>query len=46
VTIDGSLGNLSVRVNVGELAKRAITNRATEEAAKAIKKGLGGLIGR
>jgi len=46
VTVDGTLGSLSVRVNVGSLAKRAITNRATEEANKAIKKGLGGLLGR
>jgi uncharacterized protein involved in outer membrane biogenesis len=42
VLITGSAQNLSVRVNTVDLARRAITNRATEE----IKKQLGGIFGR
>jgi uncharacterized protein involved in outer membrane biogenesis len=45
-TITGSAANPSVRVDVGEMAGRALRNRATEEAQKAIKKGLGGLLKR
>ena len=44
-TITGPANNLSVRIDVAEMAKRAITNRATEEAQKRLK-GLGGLIRR
>jgi AsmA protein len=43
-TVTGSLGAFSVRIDAAEVAKRAITNRATEEARKAIRKGLGGLL--
>ena len=44
VTISGSANAPQVRVDVGSLAKRAITNRANEEAQKALKKGLGSLF--
>ena len=44
-TITGPASNLSVRIDVADMAKRAITNRATEEAQKRLK-GLGGLIRR
>ena len=44
-TITGPANNLSVRIDVADMAKRAITNRATEEAQKRLK-GLGGLIRR
>jgi uncharacterized protein involved in outer membrane biogenesis len=44
VTISGSADNLSVRVDVGEMMQRAIRNRATEEAQKAIERNLGGLL--
>jgi uncharacterized protein involved in outer membrane biogenesis len=43
-TITGPAENLQVRIDVANLAKRAITNRAGEEAQKALKKGLGGLF--
>jgi hypothetical protein len=33
-----------VRIDVADVAKRALTNRATEEAQKAIQKGLHGLF--
>jgi hypothetical protein len=46
VTVTGSAADPSVRVDIADAAKRAIRNRATEEAGKAIKKGLGGLIKR
>lgn len=46
VTVSGPAANPSVRVDVADMTKRAIQNRATEEAGKAIKKGLGGLIKR
>ena len=42
-TITGPVNGLSVRIDVAGMAKRAITNRATEEAKKRVK-GLGGLI--
>jgi hypothetical protein len=42
VLISGSVQHFSVRVNTVDLARRAITNRATEE----IKKQLGGFFGR
>lgn len=44
VTITGSADRPQVRLDIGSMAKRAITNRANEEAQKAIKKGLGGLF--
>jgi uncharacterized protein involved in outer membrane biogenesis len=40
-TVTGSAGSLHVGVNAGDLAKRAITNAATEEARKALLKKLG-----
>jgi uncharacterized protein involved in outer membrane biogenesis len=43
-TITGSAQSPQVRIDVGSMAKRAITNRANEEAQKALKKGLGGLF--
>jgi uncharacterized protein involved in outer membrane biogenesis len=46
VTITGSADNPQVRIDMASVARRAITNRAREEAEKAIKKGLGGLLGR
>jgi hypothetical protein len=46
-TITGPADNLSVRIDVADVAKRAITNRATEEVQKQLKKsGLGGLLRR
>jgi uncharacterized protein involved in outer membrane biogenesis len=44
--ITGSAASPQVRIDVAAMAKRAITNRANEEAQKAIKKGLGGLLQR
>ncbi len=41
-SITGSSWNLRVRIDAGEVVKRAITNRANEE----VKKRLGGLFGR
>lgn len=46
INVTGSLDTLSVRVDVADAAKRAIVNRANEEAGKAIRKGLGGLLNR
>jgi uncharacterized protein involved in outer membrane biogenesis len=43
-TITGSAGAPQVRIDVASMAKRALTNRATEEAQKALKQGLGGLF--
>jgi uncharacterized protein involved in outer membrane biogenesis len=45
-TITGSADNPQVRIDVASVAKRAIVNRATEEAQKGIKKGLGRLFGK
>jgi uncharacterized protein involved in outer membrane biogenesis len=45
-TITGPADNLSVRIDLAAVAKRAITNRATEEAQKRLKDGLGGLMRR
>jgi uncharacterized protein involved in outer membrane biogenesis len=45
-TITGSAAAPSVRIDVAAVARRAITNRATEESQRLIKKGLGGLLGR
>jgi uncharacterized protein involved in outer membrane biogenesis len=43
-TITGPAAAPQVRIDTASLAKRAITNRATEEAQKALKKGLSGLF--
>ncbi len=45
-TITGSLAAPVVKVDVGDVAKRALKNTATEAAPGLIKKGLGGLLGR
>jgi uncharacterized protein involved in outer membrane biogenesis len=45
-TITGPADNLRVRIDVADMARRAITNRATEEAQERLKGGLGGLIRR
>jgi uncharacterized protein involved in outer membrane biogenesis len=45
-TITGPADNLRVRIDVADMARRAITNRAIEEAQKRLKGGLGGLIRR
>jgi AsmA protein len=44
VTVSGPLADLTVRVNLGDAAARAIRNKATEELNKAIQRGLGGLL--
>ena len=46
VTIAGSADNPQVHVDVASLARRAITNRASEETQKAIQGGLGRLFGK
>lgn len=46
VTIAGSAYAPRVRIDLASVAKRAIVNRATEEAQKGIKKGLGRLLGK
>ena len=43
-TITGSADSPQVRIDIGSMAKRAVTNKVNEEAQKAIKKGLGGLF--
>lgn len=43
-TITGAANAPHVMIDVASLAKRAVTNRAQEEAQKALKKGLGGLL--
>jgi uncharacterized protein involved in outer membrane biogenesis len=45
-TITGSAAAPQVRIDVASMARRALTDRATEEAQKALKKGLGGLFGK
>jgi uncharacterized protein involved in outer membrane biogenesis len=45
-TITGPADNLSVKIDVADMAKRAITNRATEEVEKQLKKGLGSILRR
>ena len=45
-TITGPADNLRVKIDLADVAKRAITNRATEEAQKRLKNGLGGLMRR
>jgi len=44
VTITGSAHAPHVMIDVAAVAKRAVTNRAQDEAQKALKKGLGGLF--
>jgi uncharacterized protein involved in outer membrane biogenesis len=45
-SVSGPIDGLSVRIDLGEAAKRAIRNRATEEVNKAIERNLkGGLKG-
>jgi uncharacterized protein involved in outer membrane biogenesis len=44
VTVTGSIDDLSVGFDTRGAATRAITNRATEEVEKGLKKGLGGLF--
>ena len=44
VTITGSADAPHVRIDVASTAKRALVNRANEEAQKALKKGLRGLF--
>ena len=44
-TISGSASQLNVRIDMASLLKRAITNKAVEEAGKAIRRGLGDLFG-
>jgi uncharacterized protein involved in outer membrane biogenesis len=43
-TITGSAAAPQVRIDVADMAKRAVTNRANEEVQKALKKGLDGLF--
>ena len=45
VTVTGPLDRLAVRVDVGDAARRAIRNKAAEEAGKLIDKKLPGLRG-
>jgi uncharacterized protein involved in outer membrane biogenesis len=45
-TITGSADNPQVRIDMTKVATRAITNKATDEAQKAINKSLGGLFKR
>lgn len=45
-TITGSADAPSVRIDVADMARRAVRNRANEEAQKLLKKGLGSLFGR
>lgn len=42
--VTGSASAPQVRIDVASVAKRALTNRANEEAEKALRKGLGGLF--
>jgi AsmA protein len=46
VTISGSAGALTVRLETVDVLKRAITNKAVEEAGEALRRGLGGLFDR
>lgn len=43
-TITGSAEAPHVRIDIADMAKRALANRANEEAQKALKKGLGSLF--
>jgi uncharacterized protein involved in outer membrane biogenesis len=44
-TVSGPLGNLSVQIDLGKAASRAVRNRATEEINKAIERNLPGGLG-
>ena len=44
VSVTGSTGALSVRIDVADVLKRAIRNRVEDEAKKAVEKALGGLF--
>jgi hypothetical protein len=46
VSISGSAGALSVRLETADVLKRAITNKAVEEAGDALRRGIGGLFNR
>jgi AsmA protein len=46
VTVSGSAGALTVRLETADVLRRAITNRAVEEAGEAVRRGLGGLFNR
>ena len=43
-TITGSADHPQVAIDVSSMAKRAVTNKANEEAQKAISKGLSGFL--
>ena len=45
-SITGPASAPSVRLDIGDMAKRAVTNAAKEEASKRLKGGLSGLLGR
>jgi uncharacterized protein involved in outer membrane biogenesis len=45
-TITGTAASPQVRIDLASMAKRALVNRASEEAQKALKKGLGRLFER
>jgi uncharacterized protein involved in outer membrane biogenesis len=44
VSVTGSTDALAVRIDVGDLLRRALRNRVEDETHKAIMKGLGGLF--
>ena len=46
VSITGSAGALRVQLETADVLKRAVTNKAVEEAGEAVRRGLGGLFGR
>jgi uncharacterized protein involved in outer membrane biogenesis len=46
VIVSGTAGDLSVSLDVGDAAKRALVNKAAEEARKAISRALGRIIKR
>ncbi len=46
VTVSGTADALQVRVDVADLARRALTNRAKEEAGKAIERNLPDILRR
>lgn len=46
VRVSGPLGDFDVTIEAAELLKRAITNKAMEEAGEAIRRGLSDLFGR
>jgi uncharacterized protein involved in outer membrane biogenesis len=46
VSISGSAGALNVRLETADVLKRALTNRAVEEAGEALRRGIGSLFNR